>query len=185
MHSDICRQVNAGRWMQKTVNWKRTWVDIHTSASAYILWGMQSGFSVGGKSCVGPVSCWPSFSVGVRRRLVFCCRFKCLKSVVLTLFTHAHPPFVTPLCLYFPSPTHRHTLACGRCSCYSSASSFALLWTCVWTTFDNSVLGHRIPEVPVPLFSVYPATKHAITALCQTVRQEIHFLKLNIKLTVS
>lgn len=48
-----------------------------------------------------------------------------------------------------------------------------------------SVLGHRIPEVPVPLFSVYPATKHAITALCQTVRQEIHFLKLNIKLTVS
>lgn len=53
-------------------------------------------------------------------------------------------------------------------------------------TFDNnSVLGHRIPEVPVPLFSVYPATKHAITALCQTVRQEIHFLKLNIKLTVS
>ncbi|XP_023168484.2 farnesol dehydrogenase [Drosophila hydei] len=47
----------------------------------------------------------------------------------------------------------------------------------------NSVLGHRIPDVPVPLFSVYPATKHAITALCQTVRQEIHFLKLNIKLT--
>ncbi|XP_036324838.1 farnesol dehydrogenase [Rhagoletis pomonella] len=47
----------------------------------------------------------------------------------------------------------------------------------------NSTLGHRIPEVPVPLFSVYPATKHAITALCQTLRQEIHFLKLNIKLT--
>lgn len=47
----------------------------------------------------------------------------------------------------------------------------------------NSILGHRIPEVPVPLFSVYPATKHALTALCQTVRQEIHFLKLNIKLT--
>lgn len=123
MHSDICRQVNAGRWMQKTVNWKRTWVDIHTSASAYILWGMQSGFSVGGESCLGPVSCWPSFSVGVRRRLVFCCRFKCLKSVVLTLFTHAHQPFMTPLCLYFPSPTHRHTLPC-YCSCYSSVSSF-------------------------------------------------------------
>ncbi|KAI8122960.1 hypothetical protein FF38_09615 [Lucilia cuprina] len=47
----------------------------------------------------------------------------------------------------------------------------------------NSILGHRIPDVPVPLFSVYPATKHAITGLCQTVRQEIHFLKLNIKLT--
>lgn len=49
----------------------------------------------------------------------------------------------------------------------------------------SSILGHRIPEVPVPLFSVYPATKHALTALCQTVRQEIHFFKLNIKLTVS
>ncbi|XP_013116230.2 farnesol dehydrogenase [Stomoxys calcitrans] len=47
----------------------------------------------------------------------------------------------------------------------------------------NSILGHRIPDVAVPLFSVYPATKHAITGLCQTVRQEIHFLKLNIKLT--
>ncbi|KAM7359293.1 retinol dehydrogenase B [Cochliomyia hominivorax] len=47
----------------------------------------------------------------------------------------------------------------------------------------NSILGHRIPDVPVPLFSVYPATKHAITGLCQTLRQEIHFLKLNIKLT--
>uniref|UniRef100_A0A1I8MQV1 Short chain dehydrogenase n=1 Tax=Musca domestica TaxID=7370 RepID=A0A1I8MQV1_MUSDO len=47
----------------------------------------------------------------------------------------------------------------------------------------NSILGHRIPDVAVPLFSVYPATKHAITGLCQTLRQEIHFLKLNIKLT--
>ncbi|XP_075144640.1 retinol dehydrogenase B isoform X2 [Haematobia irritans] len=47
----------------------------------------------------------------------------------------------------------------------------------------NSILGHRIPDVAVPLFSVYPATKHAITGLCQTMRQEIHFLKLNIKLT--
>ncbi|XP_061388690.1 farnesol dehydrogenase, partial [Musca vetustissima] len=46
-----------------------------------------------------------------------------------------------------------------------------------------SILGHRIPDVAVPLFSVYPATKHAITGLCQTLRQEIHFLKLNIKLT--
>ncbi|CAD7084231.1 unnamed protein product [Hermetia illucens] len=47
----------------------------------------------------------------------------------------------------------------------------------------NSVLGHRVPDVPVPLFSVYPSTKHALTALCQTVRQEINFHKLNIKLT--
>lgn len=47
----------------------------------------------------------------------------------------------------------------------------------------NSILGHRVPDVPVPLFSVYPSTKYAITALCQTVRQEINFHKLNIKLT--
>ncbi|KAI9584394.1 farnesol dehydrogenase [Glossina fuscipes] len=47
----------------------------------------------------------------------------------------------------------------------------------------NSILGHRVPDVSMPLFSVYPASKHAIAALCQTVRQEIQFLKLNIKLT--
>ncbi|KAL5284850.1 DHRS11.2 family protein [Megaselia abdita] len=47
----------------------------------------------------------------------------------------------------------------------------------------NSVLGHRIVEVPVPLFNVYPATKHAITALCQTTRAEFMFFKLDIKLT--
>ncbi|XP_054725468.1 farnesol dehydrogenase-like [Anastrepha obliqua] len=47
----------------------------------------------------------------------------------------------------------------------------------------NSILGHHIPNLPVPLFSAYPATKHAITALCQTVRQEIKYFKLNIKLT--
>lgn len=48
-----------------------------------------------------------------------------------------------------------------------------------------STLGHRVPVVPVPHFSVYPATKHALTALCLTLRQEIQYFKLNIKLTVS
>lgn len=47
----------------------------------------------------------------------------------------------------------------------------------------NSILGHRIPDVPVPLFNVYPATKYALTALSQTIRQELHFHKANIKLT--
>lgn len=50
----------------------------------------------------------------------------------------------------------------------------------------NSVLGHRVPDVPrsmKPSFGVYPATKHALTALCQTVRQELNFLALPIKLT--
>lgn len=47
----------------------------------------------------------------------------------------------------------------------------------------NSIFGHRVMELPKPAFHVYPATKHALTALCQTVRQEIRFNKLNIKLT--
>lgn len=50
----------------------------------------------------------------------------------------------------------------------------------------NSILGHRIPDIPYPMkpsFGVYPATKHALTALCQTVRQELSYSKLPIKLT--
>ena len=50
----------------------------------------------------------------------------------------------------------------------------------------NSALGHRIPDMPFevpPPFGVYPATKYALTALCQTVRQELSFLKLPIKVT--
>jgi len=103
--------------------------------SAHILWGMQSGFSgegggwvVGGNPVV-PVSCWPSFSVSVRRRLVFCCCFKCSESVVLTLFTHS-PAVFDPLCLLFSMlllRTHGHlTTACWaigfrKCRCPYSA----------------------------------------------------------------
>lgn len=50
----------------------------------------------------------------------------------------------------------------------------------------NSILGHRIPDMPYgmrPSFGVYPATKYALTALCQTLRQELTFLKLPIKVT--
>lgn len=50
----------------------------------------------------------------------------------------------------------------------------------------NSVLGHRIPDIPPnlrPPFGMYPATKHALTALCQTLRMEMNFLKLPIKIT--
>lgn len=49
----------------------------------------------------------------------------------------------------------------------------------------NSILGHRIPDVPVPLFCVYPASKYALTAISQSVRQELSFHKTNIKVTVS
>lgn len=52
--------------------------------------------------------------------------------------------------------------------------------------FSNtlSILGHRIPDVPVPLFGVYPASKYALTAMVQTIRQELQFHKANIKVTV-
>lgn len=50
----------------------------------------------------------------------------------------------------------------------------------------NSILGHRIPDMPPYIrfsFGVYPATKYAMTAICQTVRQELSFLNLPIKVT--
>lgn len=50
--------------------------------------------------------------------------------------------------------------------------------------FSHSILGHRIPDVSVPLFNVYPASKYALTALSQTIRQELLFHRANIKLTV-
>jgi NADP-dependent 3-hydroxy acid dehydrogenase YdfG len=50
----------------------------------------------------------------------------------------------------------------------------------------NSILGHRIPDIPPtlkPPFGLYPATKFALTALCQTLRSEMSYLKLPIKIT--
>ncbi|XP_055716041.1 farnesol dehydrogenase [Phlebotomus papatasi] len=47
----------------------------------------------------------------------------------------------------------------------------------------NSILGHRIPDVPLPKFNIYPATKFALTALAQTLRQELRFHRAEIKLT--
>jgi NADP+-dependent farnesol dehydrogenase len=34
-----------------------------------------------------------------------------------------------------------------------------------------------------PPFGLYPSSKHALTALCQTLRQEMSFLKLPIRVT--
>ncbi|CAG9771319.1 unnamed protein product [Ceutorhynchus assimilis] len=45
----------------------------------------------------------------------------------------------------------------------------------------NSILGHRVIDLPV--INVYPASKHAITALTETVRLEINREKLPIKIT--
>jgi len=48
----------------------------------------------------------------------------------------------------------------------------------------NSIAGHAVPNTPgEPMFSVYPASKHAVTALTETVRQELRFLKSKIRIT--
>lgn len=55
---------------------------------------------------------------------------------------------------------------------------------CNHFSYFFSVLGHRIPELPIPLFNVYPASKYALTAITQTIRQELAYQKASIKLTV-
>ncbi|KAF2895024.1 hypothetical protein ILUMI_11146, partial [Ignelater luminosus] len=45
----------------------------------------------------------------------------------------------------------------------------------------NSVAGHMVP--PLPQFNVYPASKYAVTALTETLRQELNFLGSKIKVT--
>ncbi|KAF2888747.1 hypothetical protein ILUMI_17426, partial [Ignelater luminosus] len=45
----------------------------------------------------------------------------------------------------------------------------------------NSVVGHKVPFLPQ--FNVYPASKHAVTALTETLRQELNSIKSKIKIT--
>ncbi|CAG9861410.1 unnamed protein product [Phyllotreta striolata] len=47
----------------------------------------------------------------------------------------------------------------------------------------NSVVGHTVPVLPKPAFNVYPASKHAVTALTETLRQELIHLDSPIKVT--
>ena len=46
----------------------------------------------------------------------------------------------------------------------------------------NSIAGHGVPNYPG--MNVYPASKHAVTALTETLRQELNHLGLKIKITV-
>lgn len=59
-----------------------------------------------------------------------------------------------------------------------------IVYTYFLNLYTHSTLGHRIPDVPVPLFGVYPASKYALTAMVQTIRQELQFHQANIKVTV-
>jgi len=45
----------------------------------------------------------------------------------------------------------------------------------------NSVAGHSVPNMPN--LSVYPASKYAVTALTETLRQELNAIKSKIKIT--
>uniref|UniRef100_T1GFR0 Dehydrogenase n=1 Tax=Megaselia scalaris TaxID=36166 RepID=T1GFR0_MEGSC len=47
----------------------------------------------------------------------------------------------------------------------------------------NSIVGHYVPPIPGFPMSIYPATKHAITAMTETYRQEFSNLNTNIKVT--
>jgi NADP+-dependent farnesol dehydrogenase len=50
----------------------------------------------------------------------------------------------------------------------------------------NSILGHRAPMLTeIPSLNIYAATKHAVTAILETFRQELISVGSNIKVTVS
>lgn len=48
----------------------------------------------------------------------------------------------------------------------------------------NSITGHNIIAIPIPNLSAYPASKFAVTALTECLRQELTYLKTKIKITV-
>jgi len=49
--------------------------------------------------------------------------------------------------------------------------------------FSNA--GHRVPNMGNPILNVYPASKYAVTALTESLRQELNFLKTKIRVSVS
>lgn len=46
----------------------------------------------------------------------------------------------------------------------------------------NSIAGHSVP--PLPNYNVYPASKYAVTALTETLRQELTKMDSKIKVSV-
>lgn len=49
----------------------------------------------------------------------------------------------------------------------------------------NSITGHYVPYVEGLNLNIYPATKHAVTAVVESLRQELNSLGSNIKISVS
>lgn len=48
----------------------------------------------------------------------------------------------------------------------------------------NSILGKKIPDVSVPMYGTYPASKYALAGLAEVVRKELMYFKLPVRLTV-
>ena len=46
----------------------------------------------------------------------------------------------------------------------------------------NSISGHNVPDFPG--LNIYPASKHAVTAVTESLRQELSQANLKIKITV-
>lgn len=49
----------------------------------------------------------------------------------------------------------------------------------------NSIVGHMVPNFVKANFNVYPASKFAVTALTESLRQELRYHETGIKVTVS
>lgn len=49
----------------------------------------------------------------------------------------------------------------------------------------NSCWGHSVPNLGHPVANVIPASKFAVTALTESLRQELVFMKSKIRVTVS
>ncbi|KAL5292266.1 DHRS11.2 family protein [Megaselia abdita] len=47
----------------------------------------------------------------------------------------------------------------------------------------NSIAGHTVPFIPGHSMNIYPATKHAVTAMTETYRQEFSNAGTNVKVT--
>lgn len=49
----------------------------------------------------------------------------------------------------------------------------------------NSLHGHFINTIPEPMLTVYPASKFAVRAITETLKQELKLVSPRIKVTVS